>query len=457
MKKIVFPFVYYKKLVHRSELCFNYIHTSRILERTIRFDLSDIGEGIAEVQIKDWHVKVGDPIDEFDELCSVQSDKASVTITSRYTGTIKKLYHSIDDIAKVGQPLVDIEVEEKIINPPEISTAIPTHFQDGTININGAEIQSSINNVPVNTSVSQQKILTAPSVRRIIREHNLDTSKIPSGSGKGGRILKEDILKILENTGKEITDLNKVSKAIQQSSTAERIVPIRGYTRTMIKTMSEALKIPHFGYSDEFVVDKLMDVKSQLNGAFSCQNKIVRERLSYMPIIIKATSLALNEFPILNSRIGDSMETLIYISSHNISLAMDTPDGLVVPNIKNCQEKTIWEIAIELSRLVALARDQRLLGTDLQGGTFSLSNIGALNGGTYANPIIFPPQVAIGALGKIREVPRFDSSGNLVPVRIMHFSWAADHRVIDGATVARFSNRLKQFIEEPVLMLAEMR
>jgi len=166
----------------------------------------------------------------------------------------------------------------------------------------------------------------------------------------------------------------------------------------------------------------------------------------------------LKEFPVLNSSMDERMENLIYKNYHNISLAIDTPRGLAVPNIKHCERKTIWEIAVELNRLADAGKQGTFGKEDMANGTFSLSNIGAIGGGTYMKPIIFPPQVAIGAIGQIRKLPRYDEESASIAVRsVMNFSWAADHRVIDGATMARFSNRLKEFLECPSLMLAELR
>merc|ERR1711871_470910 len=160
-------------------------------------------------------------------------------------------------------------------------------------------------------------------------------------------------------------------------------------------------------------------------------------RLSYMPMMLKAASLALLEFPVLNAAISEDEGSVIYKGAHNISVAMDTPRGLLVPNVKNCESRSIMEIAYEMNRLQALGAANKLGAEELGGGTFALSNIGVI-GGTYADPVIMPPQVAIGAVGKLQTLPRFDSDGNVVPRTIMNISWSADHRVIDGATMARF-------------------
>lgn len=171
---------------------------------------------------------------------------------------------------------------------------------------------------------------------------------------------------------------------------------------------------------------------------------------------LQAVSLALTEFPILNSIVDANCENITYKAAHNIGIAMDTPEGLVVPSVKNVQTLSIYDIAVELNRMQTLGAAGKLTNAELTGGTFSLSNIGVI-GGTYARPVILPPEVAIGALGKLQRLPRFDDKGNVVSKEIMCVSWSADHRIIEGATMARFSNLWKSYLENPGLMLLYMR
>ncbi|CAD5214327.1 unnamed protein product [Bursaphelenchus xylophilus] len=415
------------------------IHMSAQLDKLVQFKLSDIGEGIAEVQLKDWHIKVGDKISEFDEVCEVQSDKAAVTITSRYEGIVKRLHYEIDQVAKVGQPLIDIEVEDdSAVSEPQEEEESP-------------QITSA---KPVEHHSRSSKLLMTPAVRRLIRENKIDIRKI-SGTGRDGRVLKEDVLNFLnvvETPEGHEKEAPVEKKSFEPQLTEDKVVPIRGYTRAMISSMSEALKIPHFGYNDEYTADALVDFRHQLKSEAKRRNI----KLTYMPIILKATSAALTDFPQLNAQADAGHKNIIYKANHNICVAMDTPGGLVVPNIKFCEQKNIWEIAADLNRLLESGQKQQIQREDLLNGTFTLSNIGII-GGTYLSPVIFPPQVAIGALGRIRKVPRYDHNDQLKPTNIINFSWAADHRFVDGATMARFSNRLKELLENPGLLAASLR
>ncbi|GMT17024.1 hypothetical protein PFISCL1PPCAC_8321, partial [Pristionchus fissidentatus] len=437
------------------------IHASAALRfPVVPFKLSDIGEGIAEVQVKEWHVKVGDRVAQFDQLCEVQSDKATVTISSRYDGVIKKLHYSVDDVARVGKALLDIEVEGEVEGVEEVKEEkkeSPAPAAAAAAASEGAAASEA--------AAADGKVLATPAVRRVAIENNVDLSKV-AATGKGGRVLKEDVLR----------HIGQISGAASPSSTnvrsspavggapaaaaarvfaplsADVVVPIRGYTRAMVKSMSEALKIPHFGYNDEFIVNGLVDVRKELKG-------LAKERgvkLSYMPFFIKAASLGLLEFPSLNATVDKELENVTQRAAHNMCLAMDTPGGLVVPCIKHCEQRTIFEIAAELDRLTEAARRQQLSREDLSGGTFTLSNIGAI-GGTYASPVIFAPQVAIGAIGKMQLLPRYNKEGELKPTHIVNVSWAADHRVVDGASMARFSNRMRAYLEHPATMLAMLK
>uniref|UniRef100_A0A673WGD8 Dihydrolipoamide acetyltransferase component of pyruvate dehydrogenase complex n=1 Tax=Salmo trutta TaxID=8032 RepID=A0A673WGD8_SALTR len=404
----------------------------------VPFKLSDIGEGIMEVTVKEWYVKEGDKVSQFDSICEVQSDKASVTITSRYDGVIKKLYYEVDATALVGTPLVDIETEpglgryEDVVETPAMSNDEHTHQE-----IKGHKTQAT------------------PAVRRLAMENNIKLSEVV-GTGRDGRILKEDILNFLaKQTGAILPptpfhEIQPPPPAVSAPSSAsmpkmkpspsvplpvisrpvftgkDSTEPLKGFHKAMVKTMTAALKIPHFGYKDEVDLTRLVQLRKELKGLSEGRGV----KLSYMPFFIKA--------------------------SHNIGLAMDTSQGLLVPNVKNVQLLSVFEIAVELNRMQILGATGQLGTADLTGGTFTLSNIGSI-GGTYAKPVILPPEVAIGALGKIQVLPRFNSRDEVVKAHVMNVSWSADHRIIDGATMARFSNLWRDYLENPASMVLDLK
>ena len=322
-----------------------------------------------------------------------------------------------------------------------------------------------------------KKALAAPAVRRLATEHGVNITEV-EGSGKDGRVLKEDITAHVENLkGQDTGAIKTPVKLPTQPSPAEakapkpkaplpqikvspvvfsasedKIVPIKGITKAMFKAMGEALAIPHFGYCDEIDIGKLVNIRKNLKA--SCAERGIK--LSYMPFFVKACSMALTQYPVINSHLNPVEETMTYKADHNIGVAMDTAHGLLVPNIKKVQLLSVFEIAQELNRLQELGFAGKLGDKDLKGGTFALSNIGSI-GGTYAKPVIFPPQVAIGAIGKVQILPRFDEHDQVIKAHIVKVSWSADHRVLDGATIARFSNLMKDYLEEPGSMILDLR
>jgi 2-oxoisovalerate dehydrogenase E2 component (dihydrolipoyl transacylase) len=447
----------------------------------IPFKLTDVGEGITQCEVLKWNVKVGDQIDEFDSVCELQSDKATVEVTSRFKGVVTKIYYKVGELAKVGNPLIDIDTGDSAHPKATASQSeVPVHQPEVIQQHQG----SSSPPAPSAPFRNEGLVLTTPAVRRIAKENNIDLRTV-RGSGKDGRVMKEDVLLHIENLKghpqvaasiqmqqQQIQPQPQVQAQVQKQpqpepqrvhtptiviSGQDREVEIRGLQRTMVKTMTQANTIPHFGYCDEVELDQLVILREELKPIAESRGV----KLSYMPFILKATSLALKQYPILNSSVNADVTKLIYKASHNLGIAMDTPQGLLVPNIKNVQALSIFEIAGELNRLHKLGLEGKLGKDDLSGGTFSLSNIGSI-GGTYAKPVLVPPEVAIGALGKIQRLPRFSSdrgpdSDRIVAKRLMMVSWSADHRVIDGATMANFSNLWKKYLENPKTMLIDLR
>jgi len=428
------------------------------------FKLADIGEGIAEVEIIQWFVNEGDDVKQFDRICEVQSDKATVEITSRYDGVIKSLQFDVGDMAAVGSTLVEIETEDAPAPSPSSS---PEPAEKSTISSEKTKAVRS-------TANAGTKVLTTPAVRRLAREHDLDLSEI-LGTGKGGRLLKSDVLEFIDanNRGDYRPDAESPSPpsspigapaqahtpiAVERAPragamTEDVVVPLRGIQKMMAKAMETSLTVPHFNLMDEIDMTQLAAMRGQLK-----ETAVKRglQGFSFMPVIIKAASLSLVEYPELNAHVNEDCSAITHRASHNISVAVDTPRGLLVPSIKNVQNLTLLDIAAELERVTALGREGKLGEEDLAGGTFSLSNIGAV-GGTYASPVILPSAgVVIGALGRIQTLPRFDENGSVRAAKLMNVSWSGDHRVVDGATMARYNNQLKEYLENPETMLMNL-
>ncbi|KAL2159185.1 hypothetical protein VTH06DRAFT_2617 [Thermothelomyces fergusii] len=471
-------------------------HASRPLLAVKPVILADIGEGIVECEIIQWFVEPGARVEEFSPLCEVQSDKASVEITSRFAGVVKKLYYDAGEMAKVGKPFIDIDIQgdageespgtsgqteapqpkaeapaaQKPLRPPAEETA-------------AAQVAISTGQEPATAPKAKGKhaTLATPAVRHLSKELKVDISEV-EGTGKDGRVLKEDIYKFVERRNAASAQAPSPQPAAATQSTGslapnvstagpqqETRVPLTRTQEMMFKTMTRSLSIPHFLYADEVDFTSLVELRGRLNKVLAKSGPSDGQvgKLSFLPFIIKAVSMALYKFPILNARVdidgsgnGNGKPTLVFRSQHNIGVAMDTPSGLLVPVIKNVGSLNILDIAAELARLQGLANAGKLSPQDMTGGTITVSNIGNI-GGTYLSPVVVEREVAILGVGRMRTVPAFSTvpgeEDRVVRRQICNFSWSADHRVIDGATMARAAEVVRSIVEEPDVMVMHLR
>ena len=412
------------------------------------FILPDIGEGIVECEVIEWKVKEGDQIAEDQIVVDVSTDKAIVEIPSMYNGRVTKLYYQESDTAAVHQPLFAIEIDGGVeTEDSEAAVAEAKAAPDSPpVEVNGAtatEPNLTVVTAETTTANSNGKVLSTPAVRKMAREHSIDLSHI-AGSGKQGRVLKEDVLAYLAAQSNQPT--------LGQDKNQDRCEPIKGVRKIMAERMADSVSsIPHFTFIEELDVTELVALRANLVQSYGTDEF----KITLMPLFIKALSLAINQFPIINSRANKEFTELTYLSSHNIGMAVDGKTGLLVPNIKNVQQLGLLDVAREVNRLSKAARNGVIDPADLSGGTVTISNIGAI-GGTAAAPIINKPEVAIVALGKIQQLPRFDHDNNVVSRSIMSVSWSGDHRVIDGGTIARFNKLWKQYLEQPQTLLLAM-
>lgn len=441
-------------------------------EKIEAFILPDIGEGIVECEIVKWCIEEGDLVEEDQVVVEVMTDKAVVEIPAKYQGKVVKLHYRQGDIAQVHTPLFD----QLILADGETTTDAAANSDTKAEQDSSSKSASSqATTQQVNTSnevgtaeSNRAKALASPAVRRIAREYKINIAMV-AGSGKKGRVLKQDIELYVQSGGADkqttqqapsasttnsvVNDGRQENSGSNVSSEVSKVIAMRGIKAAMAKQMMASVStIPHFTVSDELIMDNLIALRAQLKPEFEQQGV----KLSFMPFFIKSLSLALKSFPEINSRLTKDDAELHYLTSHNIGMAVDSKIGLLVPNIKNVQNLSLFEVAQECDRIINAAREGKLSNTDLSNGTISISNIGAL-GGITATPVINKPEVAIVALGKTQKLPRFNDAGEVFAQSIMMVNWSGDHRVIDGATMVRFNNLWMSYLQSPQKMLVHLK
>ena len=392
------------------------------------FKLPDLGEGITEGEIRKWLVKEGDSIEEHQTVLEIETDKAIVEVPSPKKGKILKINKEEGEIAKVGEVLMIIAEEgETVEEKPKAKV-----------------VEAVVGERPKSVSVvgvlpeEEEGILATPAVRSLAKELgvNLETIK---GSGPGGSITKDDVAKASE----------KVKKAEEIYGITERI-PLKGLRRTIAKNLLTAHQTMVFvTIMDEADVTDLWNIRDR-------EKKVLQERgihLTFLPFFIKAVQHSLAEHPYLNASIDGEKEEIIIKKYCNIGIAVDTPDGLMVPVIRNVDKKTVRELASEIQDLSQKAKERKIKLEEMRGGSFTISNWGHF-GGTFATPVINYPDAAILGTGRIADKP-WVKEGQIVIRKILPLSLTFDHRVTDGADAATFLSKVMRYLEDPGLLFIE--
>lgn len=432
------------------------------------FKFADIGEGIHEGVLLRWFVKEGDSIKEGDSLFLVETDKVNAEIPSPVSGKINKLMAEVGDTIHVGNVVVIIddgsessetEKKQEPLSEDEKGAGVV-----GEIEVSSEVIESSDEGKQEEKAAST-KVLATPVARKLAKNLGIDINLV-KGTGPVGRVMKEDIYAHNEankevKESKDIKETNVFAQPVGDTflrpvvkreeikvyGEVER-VPISRVRKTISENMvlSKSI-IPHTSVMDDFDVTELVKLRTE-------QKDMARERgisLTYMPFIVKALTIALKEFPVFNSSFDDINDEIIYKKYYNIGIATDTPDGLIVPVIKETDNKGILEIAKELEIIVEKARTKTINLEELYGGTFTITNYGAL-GSTYGVPVIRYPEVGILGIGKIDKKPVV-LNDEIAIRHMMPISLSIDHRIIDGGDAGRFLLRLKELLSNPMLLL----
>lgn len=396
-----------------------------------QFRFPDVGEGITEGEIVRWLVKEGDQVKADQTLAEIETDKAIVEMPSPYSGTVLRLHFKEKDIVKVGQVLVTIGERGEAFPVAEAAATQAAVAQRRAVA--GPEAAA-----PADVAGGIQ---ATPRVRKLAQDLGIDLAAV-RGTGSGGRITEEDVRSAKEKPAEKKLEI-KIKSKYDLYGTLERI-PLRGVRRATAKHMRESLdKAAHVTHFDEADTTKL----AALRDAMKAEAEAKGIKLTYLPFIVKAVIEALKLHPTINAMLDDEEEEIIVKKYYNIGIAVDVPEGLIVPVVKMADEKSVLDIAEEIQNLAKAARERTLDLADLKGGTFSITNVGVI-GGYAATPIINYPEVAILASMKIEDRARVEN-GAVVVRKTLPLCLSFDHRVIDGAEAARFARDLIRFLEDP--------
>jgi pyruvate dehydrogenase E2 component (dihydrolipoamide acetyltransferase) len=407
------------------------------------FRFPDVGEGITEGEIVRWLVKEGDRVTEDQTLAEVETDKAVVEVPSPFSGKVLKRYFGEKDIVKVGEVLVSIGGEGE-----EAAAAFSAAAKKAA-----PKKPSSVGVVGEITESDEEirQILATPKVRKMARELGVNLSSL-KGTGPGGRITEKDLGSGLGKPSSEEKAPRKtprIKSKFDFYGTIRRI-PLRGVRRATARRMVQSITTAaHVTHMDEADVSELAKIRQDLKPKALEQDV----KLTYLPFIIKAVIEALRLHPMLNATLDDEEEEILVKEYYNIGIAVDVPDGLIVPVIKLAEHKSLFGLAKEIQTLAGSARDRKLDLADLRGGTFSITNVGIL-GGMAATPIINYPEAAILAIMQISDRVRVENDQPVIK-KILPLCLSFDHRVIDGAEAARFMTDLIHQLENPGPLLLE--
>ncbi len=474
----------------------------------VEVKLHDIGEGMTEADINCYLVKPGDIVKADDPLVEVQTDKMTAEIPAPCSGVVKELLLKQGQTVKVGTSLLIIEgqsgqMENGNLQKAKETGAAKTASAPAAVDVVDKPAEPA---VPVGVSVRLGRILASPYTRKIARENGVNIMEV-IGTGPAGRITDQDVLAFVslrdskaangseagfeqqlakvsqpgsEQEAPSVSEAGSESRAMKVSegsseetgrrhfdhlavaakadaedsqkdtlNTSGDILPFRGRRKQIAKKMVQSLyTIPHCTHFEEVDVSELITFREEIKAAGNS--------ISATAFFIKALSIGLKEFPVFNAKLDEENEFIQLLREHHIGIAVDTPEGLIVPVIRNVEKKNLKQIHEEMKQLTKLALDDQLKVKDIAGGTFTVSNVGPLGGSIGATPIIQHPQTALVSFHKTKKRPVVTEQDEIAIRSIMNLSMAYDHRVADGATAVAFTNRFAQLIENPKMMLLEL-
>lgn len=420
-------------------------------------NMPDVGEGVAEAELVEWHVKPGDPVREDMVLAAVMTDKATVEIPSPVAGIVTWLAAEVGDSVAVRAPLVRIDIASGSVAPAPVEEKKPVakaEMPAPSAQIAPAqevvppevpETPEKNAPLPVPTGEVGAKPLAAPAVRHRAQMSGVDLNKV-KGTGPEGRITHEDLDAFLSSGAHP-----PGTAAVFGRNMAVEEIRITGLRRKIAEKVAlSASRIPHITYVEEIDVTDLEELRAAMNGG----RKPDQPKLTILPFLMRALVRAVEDQPAMNATFDDETGVITRYGAVHVGIATQTPAGLSVPVVRHAEALGLWGCAAELGRVAEAARTGRAPREELTGSTITISSLGSL-GGIVSTPIINHPEVAIIGVNKIATRPVWDGRGQFIPRRMMNLSSSFDHRVVDGWDAATFVQRLKTLLETPALIFVE--
>lgn len=411
--------------------------------------LPELGEGVTEGELIQWLVKPGDSVKPDQAIAEIMTDKATVEVPSPIAGTVKELKFKAGDVVKVESVLISLDTLNGSTSARPTAATPPTETKTSPSTPLPIATTTSSGNMNIYPPAADSHVLATPSTRRLAREMSIDINTI-SGTGLAGRVTRDDIVQLKNTTPASFP----TPRPAYQSPTgaSEERVAIRGIRKKIAENMQMSKSIiPHFTLMDEANVTELVNLRSSLKEMAEKQ----KTKITYLPFVMKSLIATIRDFPMFNASIDDAAQEIVYKKYFNIGFAADTPNGLVVPVIKNADQKTILQLSREILDLSLRARESKLKSEEMKGATMTVTNIGSV-GGTYATPIINHPEVAILGMYKIQDKLSLGSDKQVQVAQTMNFTITADHRLIDGAIAARFLKAFIERVENPGVLMMDM-
>jgi len=415
--------------------------------------MPDIGEGIAEVELSVWHVKVGDLVVEDQVLADVMTDKAMVDIPSPVHGKVIALGGQPGEVMAVGSVLISIEVEgagnvkesAQPVAVKEPAAAAPKVEAVAESKPVAAPRPLATAPAPVVAREADERPLASPAVRK----HALDLGiqlRLVHGSGPAGRILHEDLETYLAQGQSKAAS---TSSAYRERHDEEQI-PVIGMRRKIAQRMQDATqRAAHFSYVEEIDVTAVEELRAHLNE----KHGATRGKLTLLPFLVRALVVALRDFPQINARYDDEAQVITRLGAVHVGVATQADIGLMVPVVRHAEARSLWDNAAEISRLATAARTGKASRDELSGSSITLTSLGAL-GGIVSTPVLNLPEVAIVGVNKIVERPMV-VKGQIVIRKMMNLSSSFDHRVVDGMDAAQFIQAVRGLLEQPATLFVD--